>query len=59
MDRLETILSKMSIHEKIGQLTQYNAMLFTNTTAMPTPSPVPSETPVPEATETPAPEQEG
>ena len=33
MDRLETILSKMSIHEKIGQLTQYNAMLFTNTTA--------------------------
>ena len=33
MDRLETILSKMSIHEKIGQLTQYNAMLFANTTA--------------------------
>lgn len=33
-------------------------MLFTNSTALPTPSPVPTETPVPEATEPPAPEQE-
>lgn len=33
MNRLEKILSQMSIHDKIGQLTQYNAMLFTNTTS--------------------------
>lgn len=33
-------------------------IVFTNTTAEPTPSPVPSETPVPEATETPAPDAE-
>ncbi len=31
-------------------------ILFTNTSAAPTPSPIPSETPVPEATETPAPD---
>ncbi len=33
-------------------------LLFSNTTALPTPSPVPTETPVPDPTETPAPEQE-
>lgn len=33
MNRLEKLLSQMSIHDKIGQLTQYNAMLFTNTTS--------------------------
>ena len=33
MDRLEKLLSQMSIHDKIGQLTQYNAELFTTTTA--------------------------
>ncbi len=29
MNRLEKILSKMSVYDKIGQLTQYNAVLFT------------------------------
>ncbi|MBE6975993.1 MAG: beta-glucosidase BglX [Ruminococcaceae bacterium] len=33
MDRLEKLLSQMSVHDKIGQLTQYNAMLFTETSA--------------------------
>ena len=33
MDRLEKLLSQMSIHDKIGQLTQYNAALFAKTTA--------------------------
>ena len=33
MNRLEKLLSQMSIHDKIGQLTQYNAMLFTETSA--------------------------
>ena len=33
MDRMEQILSKMSLHDKIGQLTQYNANLFLNTVA--------------------------
>ena len=33
MNRLEKLLSQMSVHDKIGQLTQYNAMLFTTTTA--------------------------
>ena len=54
-----------SFHKLLGvyelQATSENGtvtMLFTNTTALPTPSPVPSETPVPEATETPVPEQE-
>lgn len=33
MDRLEKLLAQMSVHEKIGQLTQYNAALYINTTA--------------------------
>lgn len=30
---LKALINKMSVHEKIGQLTQYNANLFLNTTA--------------------------
>ena len=30
---LNLLISQMSVHEKIGQLTQYNASLFTNSTA--------------------------
>ena len=30
MNRLEKLLSQMSVHDKIGQLTQYNAALFAN-----------------------------
>lgn len=30
---LNLLMSQMSVHEKIGQLTQYNASLFTNSTA--------------------------
>ena len=33
MDRMEQLLSKMSLHDKIGQLTQYNANLFIRTQA--------------------------
>jgi len=33
MDRMEALLRKMSLHDKIGQLTQYNANLFIRTTA--------------------------
>lgn len=33
MDRMEMLLSRMTLHDKIGQLTQYNAKLFTNTSA--------------------------
>lgn len=33
MDRMEELLSKMSVHDKIGQLTQYNANLFIRTDA--------------------------
>ena len=30
---LKALLSKMSVHEKIGQLTQYNAVLFVDSSA--------------------------
>jgi len=30
---LKALIGKMSVHEKIGQLTQYNANLFVDTTA--------------------------
>lgn len=34
MDRMELILSQMSLHDKIGQLAQYNANLFLDTAAV-------------------------
>ena len=33
MDRVTELLSKMTVHQKIGQLVQYNANLFVNTSA--------------------------